>query len=504
MKYALSLKKYKIPVLTFSVIFIAFFSSFYSAPLWDDYFFIFDNHQIVKNTNPFVFFNPLSEDHRAWPFGYTVFWFLYKAFGTKWVLYKFLNMLLHFINTMLLFKFFNRKFKDFVFVPVLIFALHPLQVETVSWIFQFNTMLATTGILLTIDHWYNFNTTKCKRDYFLALIFFFLSLFTKSYGILIPFFLFFTSSFKPLKRSYLILPFIILSALAGYSTLRGIASSPLEGRKQIEHQIETFEPPSLVKSLSDEIDYSRINMEISKPDPIKVVSKKVNNINIALEILVNRYTVISFNFYYYLVSFLGLNSRYLFAPEHDYSDLLKSILALASFSIFLGLTLISVLLKRRPTGKIEESLLLLLCIFVPISGISYIPFMKYSPVSDHWCYMLMIPMVTIFFYFYRFICQKLNHTRLFKDLRFLFIIPIVLFTLQTFKYGSIFNDHELLFLRNINAAPHNIFLYRYLSRYYSEDGLEERARNIIKQGLMLHPNDIGLIIDWQQLNKEKQ
>tara|TARA_R110002049_G_scaffold174799_5_gene342036 strand:- start:1076 stop:1453 length:378 start_codon:yes stop_codon:yes gene_type:complete len=125
--------------------------------------------------------------------------------------------------------------------------------------------------------------------------------------------------------------------------------------------------------------------------------------------------------------------------------------------------------------------------------------MKYSSVSDHWTYMMLIPASYISYSFLNYIFLKFGEL---KKVSYIFVVLILFFSFNTIKYGTIFNDHEVLFIKNIDAYPQNVFLYRYLAKFYDERGEEQRSRRIIERGLMLHPNDIGLIIDLQKSNEK--
>src|SRR5690606_20724023 len=94
-----------------------------------------------------------------------------------------------------------------------------------------------TGVLLSILFWYKYNSTNRYVHLFLSIAAFLLSSFIKSYGVLLPIYLYYICTFKGLKKFLTITPFLLISALASFSTLRGIASSPLENKNQINHQV---------------------------------------------------------------------------------------------------------------------------------------------------------------------------------------------------------------------------------------------------------------------------
>lgn len=542
--------RYRCYFFLFFIIIFTYASSFYSGPLWDDFVFIFENDQITKNGNPFIFFNPFIKDHRAWPLGYTFFWFIYKAFGENWILYKLLNIILHFINTILIFNLLRVNRYKYALAVTTLFAIHPLHIETVSWIFQFNTMISTTFLLIAFIYWFKVQCGKSFKNYYICLLFFSFSLMTKSYAIFVPIFFWATSTtrFNLKKRFFLIIPLLIASLLGGLSTIRGVTSSALENQKQINYQILPGEqtqklasknlsstrvldpPPVKIQSIEPKTDSLKSNAQdntdaIKQENNVDILKKTEEAVNRIIEsdsnnstgiesqividslksnwfnLIIERYITISNSFGFYFTSFFAINDRFLFQPPFDQSHLLINILNLFIFTSFIILIfLISTKLSKR-LQRIKLSIILLISLFIPISGIVYIPFMKYSPVSDHWFYFSVMPLCYLLIECISYIYEKFTLRKYFRNLQLLFAIPFVFFAIESFKYGSLFNDHETLFLRNIDAYPHNVFLYRYLAQYYENQGDKKNSKLIIEQGLMLHPTDIGLIIDWQRIIK---
>ncbi len=70
-----------------------------------------------------------------------------------------------------------------------LFALHPLNVESVAWIAQRKTVLATLFGLLALWGWAGWSTRRALRDYLLALGWFALSLMAKPLLVTLPFLL---------------------------------------------------------------------------------------------------------------------------------------------------------------------------------------------------------------------------------------------------------------------------------------------------------------------------
>ncbi len=117
----------------------------------------------------------------------------FKLFGLNPVFYHLINVLLHISNSvilfLLIFNIANRK--DIAFIISVLFAVHPMQVESVAWISELKDVLYTFfylfGLLFYLKYIYD---QKNKLNYFLVLIFFVLSLLSKPTAITFPLILF--------------------------------------------------------------------------------------------------------------------------------------------------------------------------------------------------------------------------------------------------------------------------------------------------------------------------
>lgn len=104
--------------------------------VWDDHDYIINN-PATRTLNILTFFgeNIFNNTNQYRPLVVAYFAILYNIFGTSQFFYHFIQVGLHLINTYLLFilfkSFFNKKLALFL---ALIFLVHPMQVESVSYI----------------------------------------------------------------------------------------------------------------------------------------------------------------------------------------------------------------------------------------------------------------------------------------------------------------------------------------------------------------------------------
>jgi tetratricopeptide (TPR) repeat protein len=112
-----------------------------------------------------------------------------QIFGSNPAGYHLTNLLLHIINTLLLFIFLSKatgKLWQSGFTAAL-FALHPLHVESVAWIAQRKDVLSTSFWLLTLWRYARFVEKPSRSRYGWVLIFFILGLMSKPMLITLPF-----------------------------------------------------------------------------------------------------------------------------------------------------------------------------------------------------------------------------------------------------------------------------------------------------------------------------
>jgi tetratricopeptide (TPR) repeat protein len=103
--------------------------------------------------------------------------------------YLITNLLIHLINCILLFIVLQKLFKDnwlTIFVGAL-FALHPMQVESVSYVAGRRDVLYVLFFLISVIHYLNYMGTQHRKSIRYCFLFFVLSLFSKGQAIALPF-----------------------------------------------------------------------------------------------------------------------------------------------------------------------------------------------------------------------------------------------------------------------------------------------------------------------------
>jgi len=103
--------------------------------------------------------------------------------------YLLVNLLLHVINTCLVFYFIwniSGKKTLVAFLTALIFGIHPLHVESVAWVSERKDVLYTLFFVLALIQYWRFLETNNRLKYWLCFLFFTLSLLSKPAAIIFP------------------------------------------------------------------------------------------------------------------------------------------------------------------------------------------------------------------------------------------------------------------------------------------------------------------------------
>ena len=98
-----------------------------------------------------------------------------------------LNILLHLLNILLVFILIRRLFGDSpAYITAVVFALHPVQVESVAWISEMRGLLSATFGFVFLLLYFGYRKTKKKEWLWLAILAFAFCLLSKPQYILLP------------------------------------------------------------------------------------------------------------------------------------------------------------------------------------------------------------------------------------------------------------------------------------------------------------------------------
>ncbi|MDD5021667.1 MAG: hypothetical protein PHR82_05965 [Endomicrobiaceae bacterium] len=154
----------------------------------------------------------------------------YYFFKLDPFIYHLTNILLHLLNTFLVFFVFKKLTKSFTisYIVSVLFAVHPVHVEVVAWISSRKDLLYSIFYLLSILFYLKISETKNKTKMFMLSLFFFtLSCLSKPMAITLPFILALIDYHKnnlTIKKIKNYIPFICISLVFVVVTIFGYYS----------------------------------------------------------------------------------------------------------------------------------------------------------------------------------------------------------------------------------------------------------------------------------------
>src|SRR5678815_1234527 len=168
---------------------LAYRPAWHGGFIWDDDAYITNNELLTAPDGLRRIWFSLDSPSQYFPLVYTMFRFEYSWWGLNPTGYHVVNILLHIANALLLWGLLARLRVPGAWVAGAIFALHPVQVESVAWITERKNVLMGLFFLLTIRAWVEFVDEETKHRWFfyvLALGLYALALFSKTTACTLP------------------------------------------------------------------------------------------------------------------------------------------------------------------------------------------------------------------------------------------------------------------------------------------------------------------------------
>jgi tetratricopeptide (TPR) repeat protein len=213
-------------VILLAIVLLVYGNALYCGFVWDDEDLIVKNPKITSFDHPSNFFKiePFYRNYFR-PIISISFALDYQIWKLNPFGYHLSNLIFHLISVMLIYFVFLRFLPRIsAFLVALIFGIHPIHTEAVTWISGRSDVLCVLFYLTSILCFLNFWDTRSKRNsgflYFLSCLFFFCALLSKEMAATLPLILaawifFFSNEFdlnkqKPKNKSIYIIPFFII------------------------------------------------------------------------------------------------------------------------------------------------------------------------------------------------------------------------------------------------------------------------------------------------------
>src|SRR5216683_8177961 len=182
--YCNSRLKICLVVVTLSILtFLVYRPAWHGAFIWDDDRYVAHNDLLIAPDGLHRIWFSLDAPSQYFPLAYTVLRIEHSFWGLNPTGYHWVNILFHVGNAFLVWCVLTRLKVPGAWLAAAIFALHPIQVESVAWISELKNVLMGFFFLLTLLAWVEYvdPTNKHRRVvYVAALVFYLLALFAKS------------------------------------------------------------------------------------------------------------------------------------------------------------------------------------------------------------------------------------------------------------------------------------------------------------------------------------
>jgi Flp pilus assembly protein TadD len=206
-----------------AVTFLAYAPVWHAGFVWDDETLITEN-RLIKASDGLYRFWFTTEPDDYWPLTSTAWWLEWRLWGASPMGYHVVNVLLHAVNTVLVWMVLRRLKIPGAWLAALVFAIHPVNVATVAWVSEQKNTLSMLFYATAILFYLRFAEEDRWCWYGFALAAFLLALLSKTAVVMLPMVLlgcvWWLHGRMRWKDFLSSVPFFILSAALGLVTIR--------------------------------------------------------------------------------------------------------------------------------------------------------------------------------------------------------------------------------------------------------------------------------------------
>ena len=170
---------------------VAYIPAMKAGFIWDDDYYVTNNPLLTAPGGLYRIWTSGAVTSQYFPLTYTTFWFEHRLWGFNPVGYHVVNIAIHIINSLLLWLVLRRLSVPGAWFASAVFALHPVQVESVAWVTERKNLLMLLFSLLSFLCWLKFvldnkQGQKAILLYLASLFLFALALFGKATACTLP------------------------------------------------------------------------------------------------------------------------------------------------------------------------------------------------------------------------------------------------------------------------------------------------------------------------------
>ena len=190
--------------------------------LWDDDTLLTANSDLLTTQGLWnIWFNPTTPDY--FPLTITAFWVQWRVFGLDSTGYHLVSIALHVLGALLLWRLVVLLKIPGAWMAGMLFAVHPVCVESVAWISEIKNTLSLVLFLLAACDFVRWEGGAGRAAYWRAWFFFLLAMLAKSSVVMFPvaalLFLWWRRGTVGWRDAWSLAPFFAVSFLLGLVTL---------------------------------------------------------------------------------------------------------------------------------------------------------------------------------------------------------------------------------------------------------------------------------------------
>ena len=211
-----------IGLLLIAATFLAYAPAWHAGFIWDDDRYVTENPMLTAPDGLKQIWFSAHRQSQYFPLAYTTFRFERALWGLNPLGYHLVNILLHGLNALLVWILLRQLTMPAAWLVAALWALHPVQVESVAWITELKNTQSTLFCLLAVLAWLRFanqDTTRRWWFYGAALFLQALALFSKTTACTLPaallLVLWWRGETIGWRRIRQVLPFLLLGVTMG-------------------------------------------------------------------------------------------------------------------------------------------------------------------------------------------------------------------------------------------------------------------------------------------------
>ncbi|MEZ6124221.1 MAG: tetratricopeptide repeat protein [Planctomycetaceae bacterium] len=155
--------------------------------VWDDDNYVTENSCLRDGRGLLRIWTDPTATPQYYPLVHTTFWVEYQLWNLRPVGYHFDNVVLHAINAVLLIRLLRQLRIAGAVLAGLLFAFHPVHVESVAWITERKNVLSAFFYLLAAGDFFRYDSAPDRRMYwYRSLLFYFAALLSKTVTVTLP------------------------------------------------------------------------------------------------------------------------------------------------------------------------------------------------------------------------------------------------------------------------------------------------------------------------------